>query len=161
MRSASHHASATDCSRVTERPRRKGIVYSDTIGPQIPATNTAAGSISSTELPASSQNVWPRSTFANTLLWNGTIHATPDTTHCTSCWSTKLHCWLCAATSCIGAPERGGRRAHCYKTCSDKSRKGSVMEVTGTLRLAQNAQTALLISVDRKSTRLNSSHRCI
>src|SRR5207249_11905385 len=66
----------------------------------------------------------------------------------------KLHCWVCAApvtTSCIGrALPRGrtavaSRRAHCYKTGPDKSSKGRVTSVTGSVRLAQNAGRRLII----------------
>ena len=57
----------TDCSSVTERPSRKGIVYKETIVPQMPATNAPAGSTSSTDTPASVQKESPWRRVPNTL----------------------------------------------------------------------------------------------
>src|SRR5438045_8639462 len=108
---------------VTERPRRKGMVYSDTIVPQIPAMNAAAGSTSRIDAPARAQNESPCRMVLNTFAWNGTIHARPAITQSKSCDRMKAHCWVCAAlvTSCMSrALTRDrtafvSRRAHCYK----------------------------------------------
>src|SRR6266576_4888058 len=118
MRSTSHHASATDCRSVTDRPSRNGIVYTAAIVSHNPPMTAIAGRNSSTDVAARLQNDSPRSTKSRMRAWMGTIHVNPATTHCTNCWSTKLHCWVCPAfvTSCIQGSGEGGRRGHCYKT---------------------------------------------
>src|SRR6266511_1187835 len=94
MRSTSHHARATDCRSVTDRPSRNGIVYTAAIVIHSPQM---------TDIAARLQKDSPRSTKSKIRAWMGTIHVNPATTHWTSCWSTKLHCWVCGfvTASCI------------------------------------------------------------
>src|SRR6266849_1971160 len=92
--------------------------------PQIPATKTAAGNRSSTDMPARLQKDSPWSTNAKIRPWNGTIHASPVITQANSCDRMKLQCWVWEAlvtASCIerALPQKrtvcATRRAHCYK----------------------------------------------
>src|SRR5690349_12104495 len=132
MRSTSHHASATDCRSVTDRPSRNGIVYTAAIVIHNPLMSAIAGRNSSTDVAARAQKDSPRSTKSKIRVWIGMIQVNPATTHATSCWSTKLHCWVCPAfvTPCIQCSGEGGRRAHCYKTDPSSQETTGVMDVT-------------------------------
>src|SRR2546425_4027857 len=98
MRTASHQDMSI-AARKRPRPERNGMVESETIVPQTPATSTVAGKKSNKTLPTICQKESPESTVRNTSACQSTIHDRPPQIQPHTVWRIQLHCSVCAVPS--------------------------------------------------------------